>query len=116
MRVKVAPDHTLAQGWRGERHPAGVASLESALEEKRRMRCSDCTFWKSKEDSVQAMFQGDPEWKRIHRDGWRECARGASTGGTPVVLETLAVAQDMEDYGAALLTDPNFGCVMFVPK
>ncbi len=63
--------------------------------------CKDCRFWE-----LQA-------WKGM---SWGHCERARGKDGDAVHGDSLAVAQDMEDYGAYLETHETFGCVMFQPK
>ena len=64
------------------------------------MRCETCKHW-SRDERV------------INDDGTGTCARGAGVWAGPKGGDTLAYAADYEGYKAALVTKPNFGCVMY---
>ena len=64
-------------------------------------RCETCRHWRS---------------LRACSDSIGECVRGAGMDGGPADDDTLAYAEDGEGMGAALVTKPNFGCVMYEPR
>lgn len=64
------------------------------------MNCSTCKFWKSAKE------------RGYEKDGWGICGKADSDQSGPEDQLTLAYAVDPYDYGASLLTNKNFGCVM----
>lgn len=70
------------------------------------MHCRDCKFW-DKEDVFVT--------NETHSQ-FGECKITRSDDGEPGEAATLAFARDTEAYHAALMTSPDFGCVMFKAK
>ena len=62
------------------------------------VHCKDCGFW--------SPIKGE------HNKGWGICVKGSSDLGEPNFRDSLAVAQDYEEFQAELETKPEFGCVM----
>jgi hypothetical protein len=79
--------------------------------------CKDCKWWQTANHPDKAKAERVPLFEPIHkRPEWGICERTEGNSGEPESAGTLAFAWDFEQYGAELVTAPDFGCVMFEEK
>lgn len=86
-------------------NPADSTEPESVLT----IQCRDCRHFNSGETDPFITLHGAP-------DATGHCALAGSANGEPDFPGSRAHAADHEEYRAALLVSPDYGCVQGQPK